>query len=437
MPAGHPGFRVLPAPPRISDDLLDRFRGLASSNVADAMGRFGFMDAGMQSRSGLALCGLAVTVQCRPADNLMVHQALEVAQPGDIVVVSTCGNTTSAVFGELMCHTATGCETRRHHRRRRRSRCRGKSSRLGFPRTAAAVCPGSCDKDGLPGRSMFRSAAAALVVSPGDIIVGDADGIAVVPRESAAEVLARVVQLMDRESKRIAEIDAGPDFQSRDRRNSAEQGSHRVTSPAAPLLLMTPGPTRVPDRVLRAGARPMIHHRTREFSAELATVVELLMPVSSERAHRCCPCTPPVAAPWKPPSAIYFLPATKSRSAATESSVKCGLVLRNRTASRCIASAAIGRVPVDVMDIARARSRRIQRSAPSHSHTLIHPQASPTTSPRSRARFARCAPRCWFWSTACRRSGGMPFAFDSWGVDFAATASQKCSMSSPDSRSSR
>src|SRR5512146_2169901 len=48
---------------------------------------------------------------------------------------------------------------------------------------------------------------------------------------------------------------------------------------AEPLLLMTPGPTRVPERVLRAGARPMIHHRSPEFSRELATVVELLPPV--------------------------------------------------------------------------------------------------------------------------------------------------------------
>ncbi len=48
---------------------------------------------------------------------------------------------------------------------------------------------------------------------------------------------------------------------------------------SAPLLLMTPGPTRVPERVLRAGARPMIHHRTPEFSAELATLLELIGPV--------------------------------------------------------------------------------------------------------------------------------------------------------------
>ncbi len=103
---GRIGFRILPSPPRLDASLVGAFRGLASSNVADAMGRFGFMDPGIQSRSGLPLCGLAITVNARPGDNLMVHKALQLAEPGDIVVVSTNGNTTSAVFGELMCRTA-------------------------------------------------------------------------------------------------------------------------------------------------------------------------------------------------------------------------------------------------------------------------------------------------------------------------------------------
>ena len=70
------------------------------------MGRFHFMDPGMVNRTGLPLFGVAVTVNARPGDNLMVHKALEVAQPGDVVVVSTNGNTTSAVFGEIMATTA-------------------------------------------------------------------------------------------------------------------------------------------------------------------------------------------------------------------------------------------------------------------------------------------------------------------------------------------
>src|SRR5712675_1005478 len=70
----------------------------------------------------------------------------------------------------------------------------------------------------------------------------------------------------------------------RDRRIAAQEGNHRLMTErqqatSEPLLLMTPGPTRVPERVLRAGSRPMIHHRTPEFSRELSVAIELLRPV--------------------------------------------------------------------------------------------------------------------------------------------------------------
>jgi 4-hydroxy-4-methyl-2-oxoglutarate aldolase len=211
-PRGKPGFRILPAPPRVGNDLLARYRGLASSNVADAMGRFGFMDPGMRSRSGLALCGIAVTVQCRPADNLMVHKALQLASPGEIVVVSTCGNTTSAVFGELMCHTAAAAKLGGIVVDGAIRDVDG-ITRLGMPAFSRSVCPGSCDKDG-PGEINVPISCGGTVVSPGDIVVGDADGIAVVPRASAAEVLELVAELMEREKKRIAEIGAGGLFKS-------------------------------------------------------------------------------------------------------------------------------------------------------------------------------------------------------------------------------
>ncbi len=205
--AGKPGFRVLPAPPRLAAALVARFQGLAAPNLANAMGRFHFMDPGMHARSALPLCGLAVTVCCRPADNLMVHKALQEAEPGDIVVVNTCGNTTSAVFGELMCHTAVG---------------KGLGgivvdgairdveaiTRLGFPAYSRTVSPGGCDKDG-PGEINGPISCGGTVVSPGDIVVGDSDGIAVVPRDSAAEVLELVAALAERERLRIEEIHAG------------------------------------------------------------------------------------------------------------------------------------------------------------------------------------------------------------------------------------
>ena len=210
--AGSPGFRVLPSPPRIAAGLLERYRGLASSNVADAMGRFGFMDPGIRSRSGLPLCGLAVTVQCRPADNLMVHKALQVAAPGEIVIVSTCGNATSAVFGELMCHTAAAAKLGGIVVDGAIRDVEG-ITRLRMPAFSRSVCPGSCDKDG-PGEINVPVSCGGTVVAPGDIVVGDDDGIAVVPRASAEQILELVLQLMDREKKRIAEIGDGKIFKA-------------------------------------------------------------------------------------------------------------------------------------------------------------------------------------------------------------------------------
>src|SRR5262245_23445878 len=103
---GRLGFRVLTAPPPLDVDLVRRFAAVPSSTVADAMGRFGFMDSGIRKRAGGAVSGHAVTVQCRPGDNLMVHKALQVASPGDVIVVRTGGNTEHADCGELMPHAA-------------------------------------------------------------------------------------------------------------------------------------------------------------------------------------------------------------------------------------------------------------------------------------------------------------------------------------------
>jgi 4-hydroxy-4-methyl-2-oxoglutarate aldolase len=207
---GKLGFRVLSAPPRLDDDLVRRFADAASSQLADAMGRFNFMDPGIQPRSGLRLCGLALTVNCRPADNLMVHKALEVAEPGDIVVVNTCGNVTSAVFGELMCTTAAA------------KRIGGivvdgairdveAITRIGMPAFSRSISPGACDKDG-PGEVNVPISCGGTVVAPGDVVVGDADGVVVVPRAHAAEVLQLVAELIERERMRMGEIRAGQLF---------------------------------------------------------------------------------------------------------------------------------------------------------------------------------------------------------------------------------
>ena len=209
---GKLGFRIVEEFPRTPEDLVAAFRGKASSNVADAMGRFHFMDPGMQSRTGLPLCGVAITVSARPGDNLMVHKALELAQPGDVVVVSTTGNTTSAVFGELMGHTAKGANLGGIVVDGAIRDVDGLKA-LEFPAFSRTVSPGASDKDG-PGEINVPISCGNTVVMPGDIILGDDDGLAVVPREDAAEVLELVLALEGREKKRIAAIKSGELFKA-------------------------------------------------------------------------------------------------------------------------------------------------------------------------------------------------------------------------------
>jgi regulator of RNase E activity RraA len=205
--AGKLGFRVLPSPPRVADAVIAQFRGMASANVADAMGRFNFMDPGIRSRSGFSLCGPAVTVLCRPADNLMVHKALDIAQPGDVIVVNTLGSTTTAGFGDRMCRTAAAKKLGGIVVDGAIRDVEGIAN-LRFPAFSRAVSPGSCDKDG-PGEVNVPIACGGVVVMPGDILVGDDDGVAVVPCADAEEVLRLVAELMERERKRVAEINQG------------------------------------------------------------------------------------------------------------------------------------------------------------------------------------------------------------------------------------
>jgi|SRR5437016_5145549 len=208
--SGRIGFRILTNPTRPDPDLVRQFADFASPNLADAMGRFHFMDPGIQSRTGLPLCGVAVTVMARPGDNLMVHKAMEVAQPGDIVVINTNGNTTSAVFGELMGHSAVV------------SRLGGlvvdgairdvdELTALKFPVFSRTISAGGCDKDG-PGEINVPIACGNTVVMPGDIVLGDGQGVVVIPQEDAAGVLQLVSALKDREIRRIEEIAAGQIF---------------------------------------------------------------------------------------------------------------------------------------------------------------------------------------------------------------------------------
>jgi aspartate aminotransferase-like enzyme len=202
-----------------------------------------------------------------------------------------------------------------------------------------------------------------------------------------------------------------------------------VTELAAPLLLMTPGPTRVPERVLRAGARPMIHHRTREFSAELATVIELLKPVFGT-GEPLLPVHTTGRGALEAAICNFF-------SAGDEIAVCCNGKFGEMWAGFAESyGLVVHRIcmdwtrQVDVLEVARALEDhpRIRAVALTYSDTSTGVANDIATVART-VRVVR--PEALVLVDGVSSIGGMPFSFDSWGVDFAATASQKCLMSSP------
>jgi aspartate aminotransferase-like enzyme len=194
-----------------------------------------------------------------------------------------------------------------------------------------------------------------------------------------------------------------------------------------PILLMTPGPTRVPDRVLRAGARPMIHHRTPEFSGELGAAIELLGPVFGTRS--------------KP------LPVHTTGRGALEATI-CNLFSPGDEIAACCNgkfgemwagfaesyglvvhrwSAEWGR-DADALELDELLSRHPGIRAVSVAYGDTSTGVANDVAALARVAHAHGA---LMLVDAVSSLGGMPFSFDEWEIDVAVTASQKCLMSSP------
>ena len=96
------GFRIYKRMNRPPKTLLDQFKGLPVANIADEMNRLGCMDARIRPLNANPVVGPALTVKARTGDNLMLHRALDMAEPGDVIVVEDQGDLAHALIGELM-----------------------------------------------------------------------------------------------------------------------------------------------------------------------------------------------------------------------------------------------------------------------------------------------------------------------------------------------
>jgi RraA family protein len=202
------GLQILKRRRQVPERLIDAVRGLPVANISDCMTRM--TAAGPRLRpmhKGGPLAGPALTVKCRPGDNLMIHKALTMAQPGDVIVVDAGGDLTNSLFGEIMVATAVkiGVAGVVLNGAVRDSEEIGRGD---FPLYAAGVTHRGPYKDG-PGEINVAIAIDGMVVHPGDLIVGDADGLLCIPFDEAEQVLAATHKKMEAEKKTLADIAAG------------------------------------------------------------------------------------------------------------------------------------------------------------------------------------------------------------------------------------
>lgn len=208
-PVSNIGFRVFEQVERHESDFIAKFRDIPSSVLADVMGRFASVGGGMKPYHPMdvTMAGSAFTVRVSPADNLMLHKALEIAQAGDVIVVEAGGELTNAITGEIMCTYA-----------KKKGiagfvidgaiRDRAGIWELKFPVYAKGVQPRGPYKDG-PGEINVPVSCDGMVVHPGDIVVGDADGFTVIPYREAEIVYKKALDKLEAERVMIEQIHAG------------------------------------------------------------------------------------------------------------------------------------------------------------------------------------------------------------------------------------
>lgn len=205
---GKPGFSYSTDVIRPKKDSYEKLKDLSTPNLSDAMNRFGAMHYLIKPMSKYnKLIGSAITVKTRPGDNLMVHKAIDIAQPGDIIVVDTGDCCTNAVWGELMTLAA--------HKKGLAGlvvdgavRDLKENSKIDFPIFAKYIVPSACDKEG-PGEINVNINCGGVAVNPGDIIVGDENGVVVIPQNIIEDVAKNARKKLEYEAKRKEDIKSG------------------------------------------------------------------------------------------------------------------------------------------------------------------------------------------------------------------------------------
>jgi 4-hydroxy-4-methyl-2-oxoglutarate aldolase len=199
---------------RADEEIIRMLGEQGVATVHEAQGRTGLMRPYLRPIYMAArLAASAVTVSCQPGDNLMIHAAIEVCRPGDALVVVTTSESTDGMFGELL---ATSCRAHGITGLVIDAGVRDIAdlSAMNFPVWAKAVSAQGTVKAS-PGSVNIEVVCAGAAVRPGDVIVGDQDGVVVVSREEAAEVAKLGAERIAKEEnnrKRLSAGELGMDF---------------------------------------------------------------------------------------------------------------------------------------------------------------------------------------------------------------------------------
>lgn len=205
------GCRIKKSFTRPDPALVEAFRGIPAANIDDCMNRMGSLSAPLEPMNKSPLLGVAFTVKCPAGDNLMFHKALDMAQPGDVLVIAAGGSISRALCGEIMVTYARsrglagfiidGCVRDRDEL----------AQFTDFPVYARGVVPNGPYKNG-PGEINFPVSVGGQVICPGDILVGDGDSVVVIKPEEAEQLAKEAAAVHKKEEGQLEGILSGKGF---------------------------------------------------------------------------------------------------------------------------------------------------------------------------------------------------------------------------------
>lgn len=204
-----PLLTILRDRPRPEAALLARLTGAQTGHVVDAMDGAGAMAAGIKpiDPACAAFVGVALPCQTGPGDNLAVMATLALAQPGDVIVAAADGFAGSAIMGDNVAWMARNAGVAALVTDGAVRDAAGIRA-IGLPLFAACITPNSCARSG-PGRIGLPVVCGGVAVAAGDVLVGDADGVVVIPAALLGAVVARLEQVRAAEQTLQARLAEG------------------------------------------------------------------------------------------------------------------------------------------------------------------------------------------------------------------------------------